>query len=193
MKTLHRITAVAAVIACVTAVAASSQMSAGAGSQTAPAGAAKPIASPDAEAHVTLKGKILTIKYNSPQMRGRKVMGEIVPYGQVWRTGANPATSFVTAIDLRIGNLDVPAGSYTIYTLPAAPGAPWQLIINKQTGQWGTEYHQEQDLGRTPMETTKIATPQEGMSITFEKTSGGSTQLHVKWETADEWVPVTAK
>jgi hypothetical protein len=156
-------------------------------------GAAKPAASPAAETHVTLKGKTITIKYASPQKRGRDFMGGLVSYGQVWRTGANDATSLVTTTDLKIGDLDVPAGSYTIFSLPAAPGTPWQLIINKQTGQWGTEYHQEQDLGRTAMESAKLSAPQEGMSISFEKTSGGSTQLHVKWDTTDEWVKVTAK
>ena len=154
--------------------------------------AQKPIASPAATAETTLAGKTVTIKYNSPAMRGRQIMGGLVPYGQVWRTGANPATTLVTATDLKIGTLDVPAGTYTIYSLPAAPGTPWQLIINKQTGQWGTEYHQEQDLGRTPLHFDKLAAPQESMSISFEKTTAHSTELHVKWETTDEWVKVEA-
>ena len=121
--------------------------------------------SPPAQAEVTLNGKAVTIHYNSPRMRGRKIMGELVPYGKVWRTGANPATSFVTDADLMIGDLHVPAGKYTLYTLPAAPGTPWQLIINKQTGQWGTEYNQGQDLGRTPMQHSTLSSPQENMSI----------------------------
>jgi hypothetical protein len=154
--------------------------------------AQKPLASPAATAETTLAGKAVTIHYNSPSMRSRVIMGGLVPYGQVWRTGANPATTLITATDLKIGTLDVPAGTYTIYTLPAAPGTPWQLIINKQTGQWGTEYHQEQDLGRTPMHFDKLATPQESMSISFEKTTARSAELHVKWETTDEWVKVEA-
>ena len=154
--------------------------------------AQKPIASPAATAETTLAGKTVTIKYNSPAMRGRKIMGDLVPFGQVWRTGANPATTLVTATDLKIGTLDVPAGTYTIYSLPAAPGTPWQLIINKQTGQWGTEYHQEQDLGRTPMQASSLAAPQESMTINFEKTKKNSTELHVKWENTDEWVKIEA-
>jgi hypothetical protein len=154
--------------------------------------AQKPLASPAATATTTLAGKDVTIKYNSPAMRGRKVMGGLVPYDKVWRTGANPATTLVTATNLKIGTLDVPAGTYTIYSLPAAPGTPWQLIINKQTGQWGTEYHQEQDLGRTPMRAATLSAPQESMTISFEKTKKKSTELHVKWENTDEWVKVEA-
>jgi len=152
----------------------------------------QPLASPAAKAETTLAGKSIVIHYNTPSMRGRIIMGAIVPYGQVWRTGANPATSFVTAGDLRIGNLKVPAGNYTLYTLPAAPGTPWLLILNKQTGQWGTVYKPEMDLGRTPMHFDKLPAPQEVMSISFEKTTAASTELHVKWETTDEWVKIEA-
>ena len=153
---------------------------------------AKPMPSPPAQAEVTLNGKAVTIHYNSPRMRGRKIMGELVPYGKVWRTGANPATSFVAEGDLMVGDLHVPAGKYTLYTLPAAPGAPWQLIINKQTGQWGTEYNEGQDLGRTPMEHSTLPSPQEDMSISFEHTTKNTTELHVRWETTDEWVKIMA-
>jgi hypothetical protein len=125
-------------------------------------------------------------------MRGRKIMGGLVPYGQVWRTGANPATSFVTAGDIMVGTLKVPAGAYTLYSLPAAPGTPWLLIINKQTGQWGTVYKPEMDLGRTPMKSLPVSTPQEVMSISFEHTTPTSTQLHIKWETTDVYVPIVA-
>ena len=153
---------------------------------------AKPLASPAAQADVTLNGKAVTIHYNSPRMRGRKIMGDLVPYGKEWRTGANPATSFVTDVDLMIGDLHVPAGKYTLYTLPAAPGTPWQLIINKQTGQWGTVYNKDQDLGRTPMHHATLPAPQEDMSISFEHTTKNSTELHVRWETTDEWVKIMA-
>ena len=153
----------------------------------------KPLPSPPAQAEVTLDGKAITIHYNSPRMRGRKIMGELVPYGKVWRTGANPATSFVTDLNLKVGDLTVPAGKYTLYTLPAAPGTPWQLIINKQTGQWGTVYNQDQDLGRTPMMHSTLPSPQEDMSISFEHTTKNSTELHVRWETTDEWVKIEAR
>ncbi len=152
----------------------------------------KPLASPPATAEVNLAGKSVTVHYNAPSARCRTIMGNVVPYGKVWRTGANLATSFKTDADLTIGALHVPAGSYTLFTLPAAPGTPWMLIVNKETGQWGTVYHEAQDRGRTPMHENKLASPQDVMSISFEKTSGASTQLHVRWEHVDEWVEVKA-
>ena len=153
----------------------------------------KPMPSPPATATATLGGQSVVIKYNSPSMRGRKIMGGLVPYGEVWRTGANPATTLVTATSLKIGTLELAAGTYTIYSLPAAPGTPWLLIINKQTGQWGTEYHQEQDLGRTPMLSKPVSSPQEAMSISFENVHGKSAELHVRWADVDEWVNVEAR
>ena len=152
----------------------------------------KALASPAAVAETRLDGKALTIHYNTPSVRCRTVIGGLVPYGKVWRTGANPATSFVTQADLSIGTLHVPAGSYTLYTLPAAPGTPWMLIVNKETGQWGTVYHQAQDLGRTPMHEGTLPAAQEVMSLSFEKTTRNSTQLHVRWEHVDEWVEIRA-
>ncbi len=153
--------------------------------------AKKPLSSPAATAEVSLGGKKVVVHYNAPSARGRKVMGEVVPYGKVWRTGANPATTLVTAASLKIGTLTVPAGTYTIYTLPAAD--TWMLIVNKQTGQWGTVYNEGQDLGRTPMTGNPLAKAQEVMSISFENTKGSSTELHIKWEMADRFVTVTAE
>ncbi len=152
---------------------------------------AKAMPSPPATATVTLGGKAVTINYNSPRLKGRTIGSDIVPYGQVWRTGANPATTLITATNLKIGTIDVPAGTYTIYTLPNA--GKWLLIINKQTGQWGTEYSEAQDLGRTPMSGKTLSAPQENMSISFEDTKGSATELHIKWGTTDEYVTVKAQ
>jgi len=179
----------AALTATTTARAQMSTMDMPAKQSDAPA---KPVLSPAAQTDVTLEGATITIHYNSPAMRGRVIMGGLVPYGQVWRTGANPATSFVTTGNLKIGSLSVPAGNYTLYTLPATPGTPWLLIINKQTGQWGTVYKQDMDLGRTPMHYEKLPSAQESMSITFEHTEKRSTYLHIKWETTDESVKIEA-
>lgn len=153
--------------------------------------AKKPLPSPPEVATVSLNGKAVTIKYNAPSMRGRKIMGDLVPYGKIWRTGANPATTLITAASLKIGTLSVPAGTYTLYTLPSAE--KWLLIVNKQTGQWGTVYDMSKDLGRTPMTSEPVSSPQEVMSISFEKTEGATTQLHVKWENTDQYVTVTAQ
>ncbi|HEX4022632.1 MAG TPA: DUF2911 domain-containing protein [Acidobacteriaceae bacterium] len=159
--------------------------------QMSGSGAKKPLLSPPAKATVQLDGKDVSISYNTPFMRGRKIMGGLVPYGQVWRTGANPATTLKTEVALKVGTATVPAGTYTLYTLPSQ--GTWKLIINKQTGQWGTVYHENQDLARVDMKKNILPSPQEQMSISFEHTHGSRTQLHVRWETTDVWVPVVAQ
>lgn len=148
-----------------------------------------PLLSEPATASVTVAGGTIDIHYNTPHMRGRKIMGELVPYGKVWRTGANPATTIITSVPLKFGTLLVPAGTHTLYTLPSAD--TWQLIINNQTGQWGTVYKPEMDLGRVPMKAAPMSKPQEVMSISFEHTTPNSTQLHVRWETTDRYVTIT--
>ena len=153
--------------------------------------AKKPLLSPPAQATVQLNEKQVTIDYNTPLMRGRKIFGGLVPYDKVWRTGANPATTLKTETDLKIGAATVPAGTYTLYTLPSE--TTWKLIINKQTGQWGTVYTESQDLARVDMRKDALPRPQEKMSISFEKTQGNRTQLHVRWDTTDVWVPVVAQ
>ena len=110
-------------------------------------------ASPPAQTKLTFTdGKTVTIDYSAPSMRGRKIFGGLVPYDEVWRTGANAATSLKTDVDLVIGGETVPKGEYTLYTQPGMSN--WKLIINKQTGQWGTEYSQGQDLVRVNMKVT---------------------------------------
>jgi hypothetical protein len=152
----------------------------------------KKLPSPPQQASEMLEGKLITIDYSAPSMRGRKIMGELVPYDKVWRTGANAATTLTTPVNLKIGDLTVPAGTYTIYSLPSE--TTWKLIINKQTTQWGTVYNQDQDLGRTDMKRGKTpATPVEQFAIKFEDTRGKKTQLHLIWENTDVFVPVTAE
>jgi hypothetical protein len=153
-----------------------------------PAGKSMP--SPPATASVTLNGKAITITYNSPRLKGRTIGSDIVPYGEVWRTGANPATTLMTATNLRIGTLEVPAGTYTLFTLPSAK--QWLFIVSKKTGEWGIPYPVGNDLGRTPMTGKTLPASQENMSISFEDTKGGSTELHVKWGTTDQYVTVKA-
>jgi len=138
--------------------------------------------------HTFADGKKVTIDYGSPSIRGRKIMGGIVPYGKVWRTGANEATGFVTDADLTIGGTKVPAGKYTLYTLPGETS--WQLIINKQTGQWGTEYNQSQDLARIPMKVESLNSPVEQMTFSFENTGADSANLVLEWEKTKLSVPL---
>jgi Protein of unknown function (DUF2911) len=158
---------------------------------SAQTGDAKKPASPPETASVELNGKTVTIDYSAPSMRGRKIKGGLVPFGKVWRTGANAATTLKTPVDLKIGGLTVPAGTYTLYSLPTEND--WTLIINKQTGQWGTQYDEKQDLGRVPLQTTDVNPTVETFKIHFEKTNGVQTELHLTWENSDGSVPVVAQ
>lgn len=151
----------------------------------------KPLLSPPATASVDLSGSHVSIAYCAPSMRNRKIVGGLVPYDKVWRTGANAATTLTTDAALQIGSATVPVGTYTLYSLPSQ--GTWKLIINKQTGQWGTDYDPARDLARVDMKTSPLATAQETMSISFEATSGKQTQLHIRWENTDVSVPVTAQ
>jgi hypothetical protein len=147
--------------------------------------------SPPEQASVSLNGKQITIDYSAPSMKGRKIMGGLVPYGHWWRTGANEATTLKTETNLRIGDATVPAGTYTLYSLPSESG--WKLIINKQTGQWGTKYDESQDLARViMMNGPKPSQPVERFAIRFASTGAGKTELHLVWENTDVYVPVTA-
>lgn len=111
----------------------------------------------------TVGGTMLTIDYSRPSKRGREIFGNIVPWNTVWRTGANWATSLVTSNDLRVAGTLVPAGSYTLFTIPAPTG--WTLIISRKTGEWGTEYDPSADLVRIPMTVSSPAQPAERFTI----------------------------
>ena len=153
--------------------------------------------SPPGTAEVTLSGKKVAIDYSRPRIadpktgQARKIFGGLVPYGQVWRTGANEATSIKTDAALEIGGTTVPAGSYTLFTLPTESG--WKLIVNKQTGQWGTKYDEKQDLARIPMQVAKTSKTVDPFAISFDKKSETEAVLHLAWETTDASVPVKLK
>lgn len=140
----------------------------------------KPL-SPKGDASLSFAdGKKVTVTYSRPSVRGRKIMGGLVPYGKVWRTGANEATTFATETNLTVGGTQVPAGNYTLYTLPAENG--WKLIINKQTGQWGTEYDEKQDLARIDLKKENAASPMEQFTIAFDKKGGDAGVMTLAWE-----------
>lgn len=147
--------------------------------------------SPPGTAEVTLNGKKITIDYSRPSLRGRKVGTDLAPYGKVWRTGANEATSLVTEADLNIGGANVPAGKYTLYSLPSE--GTWKLIINKETGQWGTKYDEAQDLARVDMAKSQTAQPVEQFTISFDKQDDKSAALVMEWENTRLTVPVKVK
>jgi len=118
------------------------------------------------------------VDFGSPKKRGRELFGNIVPWGERWRTGANRATHFYTSSNLMFGDLEVPAGEYTLFTIPEQNGGT--LIINKQTGQNGRTYDQSRDLGRIPMDITYKDDITEAFTITVEETESGG-RLNLIW------------
>src|SRR5215471_6142345 len=146
--------------------------------------------SPPADAECKLPdGKTIKVHYSSPRMRGRKIYGGLVPYGQVWRTGANEATAFVTDANLTVAGKDVPAGSYTIFTVPNQD--KWTLIINKKTGEWGIPYKYESDeLARVDMKLSTLPSPVENFTIAYDKTATGCT-LREEWDTVRATVDIS--
>lgn len=151
--------------------------------------AQKPLLSPRDSVEITFDSSRIFIDYGRPSMRNRKIMGGLVPFNRWWRTGANEATSFKTDMALRLGDSLVPAGSYTLYTLPSEHR--WMLIINRQTGQWGTVYNPDLDLVRIPMDKKALEDPLEKFTITLERTGGRSGVLRLRWELTDVSVPFT--
>jgi hypothetical protein len=135
--------------------------------------------SPPADTSVPLGGHAVTIEYNAPSARGRQVEGGLIPYGKVWRLGADSATTLTTEADMMIGSLRVPKGVHTLYILAAENG--WKLIVNKQTGQWGTEYNEAQDLGRVDLKVTKLSEPVEKLNISLKAAGGNSGTLEIQW------------
>lgn len=146
--------------------------------------------SPRDTVRATVHGANFTVEYGRPSVRGREIFGAVVPWGRVWRTGANQATHFSTDRDVVIGGLMVPRGSYTLWTLPTETG--WHLIINRQTGVWGTRHDPAHDLGRAPLEVRRLTEPVEQLTIRIEpRTVGG--MLIIAWDTYEASVPFSPR
>ena len=135
--------------------------------------------SPHVRTSWTVDGANISIEYGRPSLKGRSE-SELMPPGREWRTGADEATTLITDKPLMIGSLHVPAGTYTLYTVPGA--TEWQLVVSKKTGQWGIPYPKGEDLGRTPMTVTKNTKPVEQLTISVADTSGGG-DLVIEWGT----------
>jgi len=136
-------------------------------------------------------GKTVKTDYSSPRVKGRKIFGGLVPYGEVWRAGANEATTFVTDTNLNVGGKDVPAGSYTIFTIPNAD--KWVLIISKKTGEWGVPYPgQGDDFTRLDMKASSLSSPMENFTIGFDQT-GSTCAMHLDWEKTRATVDISQK
>jgi hypothetical protein len=153
--------------------------------------------SPPATATAAIGGKTITIKYSAPSVRGRKIFGDggLVmkdPHAPVWRAGANEATAFHTDGALKIAGLDVPAGDYTLFVNAKDPDH-WDLIVNKQTGQWGLAYNGAMDLGQVKMTMSKPSAPIEVLKYTITDSGGGKGKIQLEWENHIASVPVTVK
>ncbi|HVZ82913.1 MAG TPA: DUF2911 domain-containing protein [Terracidiphilus sp.] len=155
--------------------------------------------SPAETASGVIAGKTITIKYNSPRVKGRE--GHIFskdglishdPHYPVWRGGANAATTLETDTNLKIGNLSVPAGTYTLFVDISNPDE-WTLIVNKKTGEWGLAYDGTQDLGRVKMKMSKPAAMVEDLKYSIESTGGKSGEVTLAWEDHSASVPVTVE
>jgi len=146
--------------------------------------------SPRDTARATVAGATLWVDYGRPSMRGRKIFGGVVPWGEVWRTGANAATQFKTDKALAFGGTVVPAGMYTLWTLPTPNG--WTLIVNGETGQWGTEHHADKDLYKIPLSVSANDSPAERFTIHIaDQGSGG--ELHIVWDRTVLTAPFTVQ
>jgi hypothetical protein len=146
--------------------------------------------SPPDTVRANVSGANIQVAYSRPGKRGRKIFGNVVPWNEIWRTGANAATMFTTDKDLVIGGKTVPAGKYTLWTLPTANGAT--LIINSETGQWGTDYHADKDFARVALQTKMLTQPVEQFEIGVVPQSAGGV-FRMAWDDREYSVPFTIK
>jgi Protein of unknown function (DUF2911) len=154
-------------------------------------------ASPPANASINIGGKNLIVRYSAPSVRGRQIFGDggllsRDPTYPAWRAGANSATSFHSDANLDIGGLNVPKGDYTLYCWVKDPNA-WELIVSKETGQWGLEYNSRMDLGRVKMTMSKPPAKIETLKYTFTNLGGNKVKLELAWENHVASVPITVK
>ncbi len=143
--------------------------------------------SPHVRSEWTIDGAAISIEYGRPFVKGRP-LSQVAPNGSVWRAGADEATTLKTDKPLKFGNVSVPAGTYTLWVVPAEN--QWELVISKATGQWGTQYKEGQDLGRVPMTVGKSKTPGEQLTYAIDDTPAGGT-LRLEWGAVSGSVPFT--
>jgi len=146
--------------------------------------------SPSDTARASVAGAALSVRYSRPSTRGRVIFGNVVPWNQVWRTGANQATVLETSADLTVAGTKVPAGKYSLWTIPSPAG--WKLIINKNAGQWGTDYDPQYDLTRLDMKVEPLRQPVEQFTIAIEPTGTGGV-LNLEWEKTRASIPFSTK
>ncbi|HKH90448.1 MAG TPA: DUF2911 domain-containing protein, partial [Gemmatimonadaceae bacterium] len=142
-------------------------------------------------ARASIGSATFSIDYGRPLARGRQLLGNVLAYDHVWRTGANAATQFTTAAPITLAGIAVPAGSYTLWTLPRAKGV--DLIVNKQTGQWGTGYDGSRDLARAPMATETLTTPVEKFTISVVSGENNRGTLAMEWGSFRWTAPIVVR
>jgi len=145
--------------------------------------------SPVAQSSIQIAGKKIGVEYYAPSMHDRKIMGGLVPFGVVWCTGANIATKISTEAPLRMGDLNLPKGAYSIWTIPGEK--EWTLIINKETGQFHLNYNPRVDFGRTKMNLKTLAAPVETFRIDLRTNGGNKGTLALIWEKTEASIPFT--
>ncbi len=143
--------------------------------------------SPRAAEEIAVGTGKLRVEYGRPFVKRRKVFGGLVPWGKVWRTGANEATTLTTDVDVTLGGTALPKGTYTLYTLPGEK--EWLLIVSRQTGQWGTEYDPRLDFARIPMKSISRSDHLEAMTISFLPEDAFRGTLRISWERRTLAVP----
>lgn len=154
--------------------------------------------SPHETVSATIEGAQIKIVYGRPYTKDpktgemRKIWGDLVPFGKVWRLGADEATLLTTDKDIDLGGTKIPAGSYSLYLQPEENG-PAKLIVNKQTGQWGTKYDKKQDFARIDMKKNPLSPEVKQFTITLDKKANGGGMLHLKWEHTAYSAPITAE
>lgn len=156
--------------------------------------------SPHETVSAVVDGNRITVTYGRPYVKNprtgepRKIWGGLVPYGKIWRTGADEATVFTTQKTLVLGGATIPAGTYTLWTLPAADGSA-KLIFNKQVGQWGVgpgSYDEKQDVARVDLKKTPLDQPVEQFTMAISKAETGGV-IKLSWENTEFSVPFTVQ
>jgi hypothetical protein len=154
--------------------------------------AQNPRKSPHDKVTATVGGQTITVEYGRPYLKGRKMLGDHEPYGKVWRTGADEATTFTTTGDLMFGSLHVPAGTYALFTIPGEK--EWTVILNKVSKTWGAfdyEKNKAQDLGQIKVPVEHLSSPLEQLTISLEAGARQKAMLKIAWETSSVSVPLT--
>lgn len=147
----------------------------------------RPILSPRDSVFLTMGTDSISVNYGRPSMRGRVIMGKLVPWGEVWRTGANQATHLRTNFPMIFGGVPIPKGTFTLWTLPSQNG--WKVIVNKQTGQWGTSYDPRQDLARFDAKFQPLSASVDTFTIGLRKTGPSAGEMTLSWEKTSVIVP----